>query len=230
MAEEFQTSFIPKKTVDSGPQKRRKSVNIFTLIGLIVFLVAVAFAVGLFLYGKLVERNIVRKEAALEQAQESFEPSLIEELVRLDTRIDSADTLLASHIAPSSLLELLETLTLESVQFETFNFSTANQEETGIQLRMNGHAVGFSAVALQADEIANSPYFKDPVFSNLSVLQTGEVEFSVTAIVDSNLLRYESRPVVAPTFPAEDPIVDDLEDDLDDLDEILEDLDGELDE
>lgn len=206
MAEEFKTSFIPKKTVEVGKRRRRSSMSIFMLGGIVVFFIAVLASGGLFVYQRLIVRSIEKKQDALARAQEAFEPSLIRELSRLDERIGLVNTLLNEHVAPSSLLEVLEEVTLATVRFESFNFSIPENEEEGIKLVMNGSAVGFNAVALQSDEFAKNEYLKDPIFSSLSVAETGEVTFSVTATVDPKLFIYEP--------PREVDIVPDVELDL----------------
>jgi len=201
MAEEFNTSFIPKKTTEVGPRKRKASMSIFTLGGFIVFLIVAIASGGIFVYQRILERSIVSKRETLTRVQEAFEPSLIRELVRLDDRIKVSSTLLDEHIAPSSLLEMLERITLGTVRFNSFAFSVPeNDIEDSIKLTMNGSATGFSAVALQSDEFGNNSYLSDVLFSNLVVTRTGEVTFTATAVVDPELFQYEP-PAGVSTVP-----------------------------
>jgi len=198
MAEEFQTSFIPKKTEEVGSRRRKSSMGILTLGGIVIFLIAILASGAIFAYQKILERSIVTKKEELVRAQEAFEPSLIQELVRLDTRIAAAETLLDQHIAPSFVLQLLQDITLETVQFDGFTLTVPDNADGDIELSMEGRAVGFSAVALQSDEFAKSPYLKDPLFSGLAVTQTGGVLFSVSAVISPELLRYEPLSVAVP--------------------------------
>jgi len=46
------------------------------------------------------------------------------------------------------------------------------------ELSMSGTATGFTAVALQSDEFAESEHLRDPIFSGLAVDETGRVSFT----------------------------------------------------
>lgn len=201
MAEEFQTSFIPKKTAEVTSRKRKSSLSILMLGGIVIFVIAILAAGGLFAYERLLERSIVAKKEALERVQEAFEPSLIRELVRLDSRLTEAGRLLGEHIAPSSILSLLEAHTLQSVRFSSFSLSLP-EGDAGVRLTLGGVANSFSAVALQSDELGTSEFLKDTLFSDLVVTRTGQVTFTVTALVDPQLLVYE--PSTAPPSEAPD--------------------------
>lgn len=60
----FTTSFIPKKPIQSvgkGGRIGRSSSNLFTIISMFVFIVAVVATAGVFLYEIKLQRDIDRK-------------------------------------------------------------------------------------------------------------------------------------------------------------------------
>ncbi len=194
MEPKFRTSFIPKKTLatTSGVQKKSGgSLGVVTLITLIIALGAVVLSVGLFLYQQVLEVSISRKTDTLDRAQAAFEPALIQELVRIDSRIEAAGTILNKHITPSVLFEVLEDLTLKSVQFQDFNLSRVSDDK--ISISMKGVANDFHGVALQADVFGKSKIIRDPIFSNLNLNQQGRAVFSLTAFIDASLINFVSK-------------------------------------
>jgi len=191
MEPKFRTSFIPKKTLvtaSSLQNKRGSSLGIVTLITLIIALGAVVLSVGVFLYQQILEVSITRKTDTLERARAAFEPALIQELVRVDSRIESAKTILNKHITPSVLFESLEDLTLKSVQFSDFDLTRISDEK--ISITMKGVAHDFRGVALQADTFGKSKLVRDPIFSNLNLNQEGNAVFSLSAFVDPSFINF----------------------------------------
>lgn len=195
MEPKFRTSFIPKKTLAAAPSlKKKKSsgpLGVVTLIALIIALGAVALSVGAFLYQQILEASVTRKTATLERARAAFEPALIQELVRIDSRTESASVILNKHITPSVLFESLEEITLKSVQFKDFILTRISDDK--ISISMKGVANNFSGVALQADIFGESKLIREPIFSNLNLNQEGNVVFSLSAFVDPAFINFVSN-------------------------------------
>lgn len=216
MEPKFKTSFIPKTPMaESGPKKKKgggKSslMGLVTLITLIIFLAAIALGVGVFLYQQFLEQSIESKSQSLERARAAFEPAVIEELARLDKRIDVAQTLLANHTAPSALFAFLEDNTLQTIQFTDFRFSILEGGQASVST--SGVAASFSAVVLQSDVFSQSRAIRNPIFSNLNLNQEGDVVFEFSAEVDPSLISYSetlgARPQPAPTSGTTSPAAD----------------------
>ncbi len=193
MAEQFQTSFIPKKTFDVGtpaPKKASSIQGLLSFIAIVFFILSLVGAGGVFLYGRFLISSIDSKKASLEKAKNAFEPELIRELSQLDAKLRTAQKLLNAHIAPSGLFDLLEEVTLSTVRFNSFSFVTT---EEGLRVSMQGEATSFSSVALQSDEFAKNRSIREPVFSGLTLDARGNVQFSVSALIDPALLSYKDR-------------------------------------
>ena len=194
MEPKFRTSFIPKKalaTASNIQKKRGGFLGTIMLLALIIALGAVILSVGAFLYQQILEVNITRKSETLERARAAFEPTLIEELVRIDSRIESAETILYQHITPSVLFESLEDLTLKSVQFQDFSLTRVSDDR--ISISMKGVANNFRGVALQADVFGKSKLIREPIFSNLNLNQEGKAVFSLSAFIDPAFINFVSR-------------------------------------
>jgi hypothetical protein len=195
MEPKFRTSFIPKKALATATGVKKKGsggpLGIVILLTLVIALGTVVLSVGVFLYQQILEVNITRKTETLERARSAFEPALIKELVRIDTRTNAAASILNEHIAPSVLFESLENLTLKSVQFEDFNLTHVSDERVSIS--MKGIANDFRGIALQANVFGDSRLIRDPIFSNLNLNQAGKAVFDFSAFIDISFINYVSN-------------------------------------
>jgi hypothetical protein len=194
MAQEFQTSFIPKKTFDIGGPPARSSKaslsGIISFVAFIIFMVSIVGGVGVFLYGRFLIASIASKKESLERARAAFEPELIRELSRLDSKLRLSQSLLDAHVAPSGIFDLLESLTLETVRFTDMSYTMDDQS---IRLSLSGEALSFASIALQSDEFGKNRRITEPVFSGLTLDEKGNVRFTVEALIDPSLLSYRER-------------------------------------
>jgi hypothetical protein len=189
MDPQAQTSFIPKKSL-STEKRSGGGVGIFYLISIFIFLVSLVAAGAAFAYTQYLKSTLASKSHSLELAQGAYEPGSIRDLTRLNQRITNAKTLLARHISPSAVFDLLSAETLEQVQFKEFSYAFADTGKVSIQLR--GVANSFSAVALQSDQFGANKSLSSVVFSDITVDVLGKVNFSVSATMDTNALLYRN--------------------------------------
>ncbi len=190
MESKIQSSFIPKKPITSGkvrPQHNFQGGIIFFL-SLFLLLGVVAVSAGLFFYKGFLEQNITRKDKELQTARASFAPAQLNELKRLDLRINTAQDLLNKHNAPTLLFDLLEELTLKTVQFRDLKYLILPDGRSSIS--MTGEARSFASVALQSDAFNKERSIEEPIFSNLDVNQNGNALFDVSAFVGSDSMSY----------------------------------------
>lgn len=195
MVVQFQTAFIPKKgqviappTVGFG-----KSVNLFGIIALCIFLVTAGLAATVYFYKGYLISSIGDMDGELARARKSFEPEFIDAAARLNARIEAAQELLNSHRAVSPVFDVLEKKTLESVRFKDFNFTAAPGGL--VTVSMTGEAKSFNAVALQSDVFGTERSFRDPVFANFNLNDSGDVIFNFTATVNPDLILYRETVI-----------------------------------
>ncbi|KKW11487.1 MAG: hypothetical protein UY50_C0012G0006 [Parcubacteria group bacterium GW2011_GWA2_49_9] len=188
---QIQTSFVPKKTplsTSSVSAGGGRSVNLLAIISLSIFFIIVGLSATVFFYKSSLVNSIMEMDALLAAAKKSFEPEFIDEAAKLNIRIEGARELLNSHRALSPLFDLLEKKTLENVRFQDFNFMAAEGKDA--TLSMLGQARSFNAVALQSDVFGAEKAFKDPVFSNFTLNESGDVIFNFRTTIAAELLHY----------------------------------------
>ena len=176
---------------DRTPRTQRRSPFLFlNLIGAGILIVTVVAAGGIFLLKSYTESSIASKKQSLDRQRAAFEPATIEELLRLDKRLNASSGLLKTHTALTLLFNDLETRTGENVRFKTFKYEPGGPNRFVVS--MNGIAKSFNAVALQSDSLGKSNVMKDPIFSNLNLDQGGDVVFDFSADIDPARINYGS--------------------------------------
>jgi len=187
----LQTSFIPKKSslpTTSAPARFGRTVNLFAVVAIIIFLLTGILAAVTFFYRGSLISEITEMNTELVKAKKNFEPEFVETAIRLNKRIESVKVLLKDHRSVSPLFDILEKKTLERVRFQGMNLTLSDSSAT---LSMTGEAKSFNSVALQSDVFGKEHYFQNPVFSNFKLSESGDVVFNFTTDVDPALLKYQ---------------------------------------
>lgn len=189
-------SFIPHEVPVVGTPRTRRpgGVELLFLITLVIFVASAALAVGVFLYGEYLQSSATSKIDQLKRAKAAFEPSLINELTRLDDRMRSAGEVLGNHIAPSALFKMLEQTTIVTMMFKSLDFNA--QSPQNITIDMEGVAASVNSIALQADLFSKGGMVTSPIFSDIDRGFDG-VHFSVSALINPEAINF-SRLVVVP--------------------------------
>jgi hypothetical protein len=190
MDPQVQSSFIPKQSLDISATRSGSSFGLVFLIALLVFIASIIAAGGSFAYTQYLNSQISSKSQSLALAEGAFDPGTIQDLVRLDSRLNQSKALLASHVAVLGVFTLLSQQTLANVSFGNFGYDL-NPDGTA-KITMTGTADSFSTVALQSDQFGGSKLLKDVVFSGITVNTNGSVGFAVTATIDQSVLSYDS--------------------------------------
>ena len=184
-----QGSFIPKQALTAA--SRGSGMGLFFLLALFVFAASLVAAGGAFAYEGYLNSQITRKDGDLRRAEGAFDAGAIQDLVRMDARLAQARALLRSHVSPSAIFSFLSTVTLEKVQFNSFDLAV--NKNGGATMTLSGTADSFSTVALQSDQLGASKVLRDVLFSGITVAETGKVSFTVNAGVDPDLILYSSN-------------------------------------
>lgn len=192
METKFQTSFIPKKpVVMSGTSlSSNKPMSFLSFLGILIFVLTLFIAGGSFLYKTYVDSSIKNMKKTLESKKSTLDLRLIQEFVNLDERFASSKQLLSTHIAPSHLFSLLESLTLRSVRFTSLKYTVDADKK--VHLDLEGEARSYSVVAAQAEAFTKERSFISPIFSNFDLDDKGNVKFSVKTDFDFNTLVYKA--------------------------------------
>jgi len=206
MEQNFQTSFIPKQSMIEERANTPRSFGWLTIVSVVIFLTMVVTSAGLYFYKSLTAKSILKMENDLSLAKNRFEPSKIVQLQVLDRRLRASTEVLAKHVAISPIFEALQKITMKTVRYTKFNYSLNIDPDPKVVVQMNGLAVGYRSVALQADLFSQNKYFIDPIFSHLSLDDKGNVLFDLEFSVEPSFVDYQQMievasepPVVAPT-------------------------------
>jgi hypothetical protein len=188
----IQSSFIPRDAAE--PQKSRRVGgggglgDLLLVLGIVAIAASIALAVAVFLYQQYLNSQSQSDIAQLQRAEAQFEPSLVQQLIRLNDRMQSAQGILAVHIAPSALFDILDQITLKTVSFTSLNFDATDPQQ--ISIKMNGLGQSVNSIALQDDLLSKSGVFTSPIFSNIDRQKDG-VHFAVSALVNPAALNFE---------------------------------------
>jgi hypothetical protein len=200
----FKTSFIPKKPIVAERVKKPFSIGIFSVLAFFVLLTVLLVTGGLYLYKVSLNKSIADKVNQLNIAKNRFEPSEIIQLQLLDKRLNAATEILANHISVTPIFQALEAITMKSVRFTDFSYELAsgnNAKGHVVNVKMAGLAVGYRSIALQSDLFTTkeeAKHFIEPIFSNLTLDDKGNVKFDLEFSVDPAFVDYKS------TLPVEE--------------------------
>lgn len=195
METKFQTSFIPKTTLEPSDSHTKRPMGLVTFIATIIFFISVVIAAGTFGWGKYLENQKAQMKSDLEKNIKAFEPQTISEYVRLNNRIDFAKVILAKHVAVSYVFDFLADQTLQSVAFSDFKYDLS-VDGTAV-LSLNGTAKSYNAVAYQSEVFGKERALKDPLFSNLDLDTAGNVVFNFTTKIDPGFIAYTRKALTA---------------------------------
>ncbi len=195
MDKEFQTSFVPKKPIIEKAATAHSGGGLsgaFNLIALIIFIASILAAGATYFYrGSLIDR-VAEYKVSLERARGAFEPSLITELQVLDKRMRAATEILDNHVVVSPIFALIGEITLPTVRYSDFSYEFNEENKNLVDVIMTGEAKGYNYIALQADLFGDDKFIKNPIFSDFTLDQNGNVDFALTFSVDKSLVLYES--------------------------------------
>lgn len=191
MDKEFQTSFIPKKSLAEERVVTRRPASVLVFFATLVFFASLVSAGGVYFYRASLTKQVANMSDQLEKAKARFEPSLITDLETLDRRLSAAESVLSNHIVVTPIFETLETLTLKTIRYSSMNYEIMKDDGGAINVKLRGQsASGYTPIALQSDMFLQNKYIKDPLFSNLLVDPTGKVNFDLSFTVDPTYLSY----------------------------------------
>lgn len=192
MEQNFQTSFIPKKPMIDSRASSSEPVSFLTIISIFIFFTVIISTGGLYFYKGILEKNIAKMEIDLNLAKDRFKPTKITQLQVLNKRLNASKEILSKHIAISPIFKVLQSITMKNVSYTKFSYDLDNSKSTKISIKMSGIAVGYTSVALQSDLFTKNKYLIDPIFSNLSLDDKGNVLFDLEFSVDPNFVDYKN--------------------------------------
>lgn len=205
MDQDFQTSFIPKKPMIEKRTSPSQPVGVVIIISFLILFVVLIASGGLYFYKGVMVKNVEKMKKNLELSKGRFEDKKIAQLQTLDKRLIASKDILDKHISASPIFKALQDITMKSVRYTRFTYEV-DSIGNKIIVKMNGQATGYKAVALQSDLFTTKgKHFIDPVFSNLSLNEKGNVLFDLEFAVDPSFVNYK-KTITSETIPISDII------------------------
>jgi len=191
---ELQTSFIPKRTLDTSPVRRADTVSIFTVLSTLIFFASVITAGGVFLWQERIQSQITKVEAQIQTQKKEFNEDKIKEFTSLSTRISTANSLLLNHTYTSKIFELLEKNTVPTVRFNKFTVDPSQTDKQSLKVTLSGQAKDYASIALQSYVFAKlQNVVSSYEFSNLTLDLSGNVLFDLSATVEKRIATFETN-------------------------------------
>lgn len=191
MEPKFQSSFIPKRPVVDSPRMLgpvKKNRNIFSVLASLMFLVAMFAVGGVFVYGKMVDRNIKDADAQLAEVRSAFEADRVQELFDASARLSSVKNLLENHYVVSEVLVMLQNLTLKTMRFDNLNYKNNGQKST---INLDAEAQSYNSIANQKEGFMGSGVLSESNFSDYMLTDRGLVKAKFFAVVSPRLVSYK---------------------------------------
>ncbi|MCC7004600.1 hypothetical protein IT397_01645 [Candidatus Nomurabacteria bacterium] len=192
MDPKIQTSFIPRKPIVGDQNASKSSINFVSIIVFTIFLTSIALSAGAYVYKYYINNQIVVLKKQFETSKKDFNQNFVDEASRLSQRLSASSDILKNHISASSIFDLLQKNTLQTVSFTGFTYS---RDDLGnIKISTTGVAKSFSSVALQSDAFVEQiSCIKNPIFSNLTPDAFGNVTFKFEAVLDAGVINYSKN-------------------------------------
>ncbi len=192
MEPQFQTSFIPKKPIDSrasaigvggGP------ISLLSIFTWVLVTLTIIVSVALFVYQQILNSQMSQIESSIASAKEAFQPTTVKQLVDTSNQISLTEKLLNSHVLVSRVFDLLQNLTLKKISYTNFSYSI--DQSGNYSITMSGQSQSYNALVQQYNIFEQSGLIQNPAFSDFSLTQDGYISFDFSANIDPSVISYQ---------------------------------------
>ena len=193
MEPKFQSTFIPKGpsastvSMPTAMGAKVRNHNFFSFIAGLIFTISLLMAIGVYGYKFYLNKHIAQLDQDLNAARAALQPEVVDDLIKLDNKLITAQTLLNKHVAVSPIFALLQQITPKTVRYSDFLFVMG---DNGLELAMRGEARGYAVLAVLSNIFHQNPNFKDIIFSDLTLNDKGDVAFGMKAVLQGDLVSY----------------------------------------
>ena len=189
------TSFVPHPFGAPASSEGGNTSNIIAVVGYSVFAIAIASALGIFLYNNYLQGLQKTQDAALQTEIGKISSDSVSKFTRLHDRLASGQNLLDTHDALTGLLTVIGDTLPGGVRFSAL--SIIIDAKGLIVMQATGNARNFNSLGVASVALKSIKQFKGTTFSNISVAKDATVSFSLSSSVDVALVKF--NPTVAST-------------------------------
>jgi hypothetical protein len=174
-------SFIPKKPLAKRDFLERQPVSLFLVLSFSIFFITSAVYGGSYLYARSLSNGIDAKKAQLEDIKSKFDLSIIDKAKDLRARIGYAQGIIDKHITLSSFFDFLGQVTLRSIGYKSFQYSS--EKDGKLEVTLSGMGPDYASVALQRDalalEVGQKEHLADFSMGGYTLDSNGNVNFNL---------------------------------------------------
>jgi len=186
MAQNFQSSFIPKDPTTPEVFKKERS-GILGSVALLLLIVSIVASIGLYFYKGILKGEINNLQSELETAEENIDKKTINEMSAFSKKLELAQSIVNRHKVISNFMATLSSSTVNSVQFMDMSY---NSTDNKLEVMLKGKANSYATVALQESVLFQNKNLKSVKFSNLNLDEDGAVSFDLSVLVDPQISTY----------------------------------------
>lgn len=205
-----QTSFIPKKPIDTSDVVVTTHRSGGGLIGFLCFFMVLISGLsygGVYAYNKSLVSQKAELDQKLAKARDSIGTDFVSDMKRLNSRITGVKSLIDNHIVVTPIFKALQDTTLRTIVYNNFSYDFKTDDttkKTVVTVTLTGTAKSYAAIALQSDAFTKTPVIRNPIFSDLKInTKTNTVDFKLVFACDPKDLSYEHflqvSQIAAPT-------------------------------
>lgn len=201
MEPRFQTSFIPKKPVESSPSKTFSSSsggNVFGVSAALLLVITLLSCGGFYAYKQYLVNQVTKAEKDLAAAESAFQPEKIQEIINADGRISAARGLIQGHTAISFFLDYIGSIMVKNIRFSDFSLVNKKGNPT---LSVMGESLSYNALEAQSKELEKSSYLSNIYFSDFGLSDKGLVTFKLQAEISSDAVSFAKNLNEAAVVP-----------------------------
>ncbi len=182
-------SLVPHQQT-GGPKSNIDVIGLLSYFFYVILGIVFVMAIGVFLYSRILISLKNSKEAALAKESQALATQQVQAagFSRLKERIDSASTLIGSHVALSGFFPILEEILPANVRFTSLQLSL--NDRTTPLLMADGVAKNYNALALASAAFSKNDHFKNTLLKITKTSPDGSVDFSVTSTLDQNVVTF----------------------------------------
>ncbi len=171
------------------PTFRTRGGDVLFYVAVIIFVVSALAYGGLFVYRKIVNRQLTDLAAEVDKKFNSLAPELLKPIINFHDKIVSASDILHKHSMPSNVFSLLSKNTLSQVAFGSFSYNAGTR-----QIALSAQAASYAVLADQIGLFESLPDFENVDFGGLSLDPIGLVNFKITITFKQSLLLKNNVP------------------------------------
>ncbi len=198
MEKSLNNSFIPKQ----GPVRRSRAVNskpvyIFTLISYILVFSALLSSGMVYMYSQYIHKQLANQIELLNSDINTFSVADMERVYEFDLRLQQAFTRLDNNVSIVSVLNLLESSTVGTVEIEKLEIERVG--DTSLELLVTMNTESFDSTIFQRNVQEQKQSFESIVVKKLKT-STGATEEEDG---ERSIVNEESSLITKVSFDAE---------------------------